>query len=78
MPDELVGKRLELLIPERFRQNHAALLQEYFRQPTPRPLRMGANFFGLQKNGHEFPLDIALSPVELERETRIICTIRPV
>ncbi len=62
--DELVGQPLEILLPERFREAHAAQLREYFAHPRTRPAAPGLDFWGLRKDGAEFPLEISLGFVE--------------
>ncbi|MFT5563590.1 MAG: PAS domain S-box-containing protein [Myxococcota bacterium] len=60
---DLVGRGVELLLPERYRGPHAALRQGF--NAAPRVREMGANelLYGLHKNGTEFPLEISLSPL---------------
>jgi two-component system, chemotaxis family, CheB/CheR fusion protein len=58
---ELVAQPFEMLIPERFRQEHARQVANFFVKPHMRPMGAGLNLFGLRKDGTEFPADIGLS-----------------
>jgi PAS domain S-box-containing protein len=73
--DELLGKDLEVLIPERFRRNHATFLSEYKENPTPRSMGSGRELFGLRKDQSEFPVEIGLNPLTDSQETMILATI---
>lgn len=61
--DELLNQPMEMLVPERLRAHHAEHRRNYFRNPVPRP--MGSKFVavGRRKDGTEFPIDLALSPL---------------
>ena len=62
--DELVGQPLEILLPERFREAHAAHMREFFAHPRTRPMALGLDIWGRKKDGAEFPLEVSLSFVE--------------
>jgi PAS domain S-box-containing protein len=73
---ELVGQHVEILIPERFRQRHVGQRTGYISQPRRRPMGAGLELYGQRKDGREFPVDIALSPMEVGGETVVISIIR--
>ena len=60
-PDELLGKAIEILIPEQLRDAHARHQQSYIQQPQIRSMGQGLNIMGRRKDGSLFPADIALS-----------------
>ncbi|HYL70157.1 MAG TPA: PAS domain-containing sensor histidine kinase, partial [Candidatus Dormibacteraeota bacterium] len=61
--EELVGKPVERLIPERFRSRHAGYRESYFTVPRLRPMGAGLALFARRHDGTEFPVEISLSPV---------------
>lgn len=58
--DELLGQRIELLTPERFRQEY---VESVFASTQPRTMGVDPALYGLRKDGTEVPVEIGLSPV---------------
>jgi PAS domain S-box-containing protein len=73
--DELVGQRIEMLVPERFRGNHPGLRAEYADRPTARPMGAGRDLFALRKDGSEVPVEIGLSPIKTNEGLMILSAI---
>ena len=61
--DDLIGKPVELLMPERFRSRHLGERKTYQSSPRPRPMGIGLELFGQRRDGTEFPVEISLSPI---------------
>lgn len=59
--DELVGEKLEVLIPQRYHHQHISDREHFFKHPTTRPMGIGRDLFGITKDGRELPLEISLS-----------------
>ena len=72
---ELIGRLVEILLPERFRAQHPALRNEFFRAPCQRAMGAGLDLFGVRKDGSEFPIKVALSPVETVDGPAVICGV---
>lgn len=61
-PEELVGKKIELLIPRRFKERHEHHRDHYHNHnPHSRPMGRGMDLFAVKKNGGEFPVEVSLS-----------------
>jgi PAS domain S-box-containing protein len=73
--DELLGKPIEILIPERHRDHHPDYVKSFKAEHRARPMGLGRNLFGLRKDGSEFPVEVGLSPVETEQELLILSAI---
>lgn len=76
--EELIGRSVEALIPERFASGHAKHRHEYLREPHTRPMGAGLELYGKRKDGSEFPVDIMLSPMEAESGSMVIGVIRDI
>jgi PAS domain S-box-containing protein len=62
--EELLGARIEILLPESQRRAHGRDREEYFARPRVRPMGIGMDLSGRRKDGTEFPVEISLSYVE--------------
>lgn len=78
MPQEVVGKPILELVPERFRQSHTMHQANFMRSPHLREMGGGLELFALRKDGSEFPVDIILSPIETESGSFVITVIRDI
>jgi hypothetical protein len=76
--DELIGQKVEMLVPENYRRQHHHH-RENFAQ-TPKTRRMGADLdlYGRRRNGSEFPVEVSLSPVSTENGTFVLSAIRDI
>ncbi|MCB1229321.1 MAG: PAS domain S-box protein [Verrucomicrobiae bacterium] len=65
---EMEELRVEELMPERFRRHHGGLRERYHHDPEQRPMGIGRDLFAKRKDGREFPVEIGLTPVEIDGE----------
>jgi two-component system, sensor histidine kinase PdtaS len=72
---ELLGHSIEMLAPERFRGHHPVLRNQYLGDPKPRPMGADRDLFGLRKCGVEFPIEIALNPIETDDGVMVLSAI---
>jgi two-component system, sensor histidine kinase and response regulator len=75
---ELLGNDLELLMPERLRAAHRRHRTHYYAAPQVRPMGAGLDLFALHKDGHEFPVEITLGPLETQEGALISAAIRDI
>nr|MCH9701505.1 PAS domain S-box protein [Actinomycetes bacterium] len=76
--EELVGSEIEMLLPQRFREDHLLHRMDYVAEPTLRQMGTGLNLWGLRRDGTEFPVDISLSPLRIDQDRYISAAIRDV
>lgn len=76
--DELLGAPVELLLPERLRQDHVGRRTEYVDAPRRRPMGAAVDLWARRKDGSEFQVEISLSPVEMDGNTVVTSIIRDV
>jgi PAS domain S-box-containing protein len=76
--EDLQGQPLEILLPQRLREDHIAHRKRYFKAPQTRPMGIGLQLFGQHQDGTEFPVDISLRPLLLDEELYAIGAIRDV
>jgi PAS domain S-box-containing protein len=75
---ELIGQRIESLVPERFRTHHPAHRENYHAHPRARQMGAALNLFGLRKDGTEFPVDIMLKPLTTPEGMIVLSIVRDV
>jgi len=75
---ELLGKAVEELVPERFRQMHRLHRTRYRAEPRTRPMGSGYDLFGRRSDGSEFPTEISLSPLRTQTGILVVASIRDV
>lgn len=75
---ELLGKSMDILVPERFRAKHDGHRRGFFHSPKTREMGAGLDLCGLRRDGTEFPVEISLSPIETEQGLLVSSSIRDV
>lgn len=73
--EELVGRSVEVLVPERFRAHHPASRRRFGASPQARPMGAGRDLFGLRKDGTEVPVEIGLNPIRMEQGEFVLAAI---
>ena len=61
--EELLGRPVEMVIPDRFRAGHTGYRGGFMADPRVRAMGAGRDLYGLRKDGTEVPIEIGLTPV---------------
>ena len=72
---ELLGKKIEQLIPKRYHPNHEDHRNGYIKKPHARPMGVGLDLFAVRKDDTEFPVEISLSSYKTDDHTFVIAFI---
>lgn len=76
--EELIGQKIECLLPERFRRAHVGQRNNFIDGARTRPMGAGLALYGRRKNGSEFPLEISLSPLPTPEGMMVSAAIRDI
>ena len=72
---ELIGRKIETLIPERFRDRHAGYRKGFLSQPSSRAMGAGRDLFGRRKDGSEFPVEVGLNPIHTTEGLFVLASV---
>jgi PAS domain S-box-containing protein len=75
---EMLGRAVEMLLPERYRATHAIHRNDYFATPQVRQMGAGEELFGQRADGREFPIEVSLAPVDAHPDPWICAVVRDV
>jgi PAS domain S-box-containing protein len=75
---ELVGQRVEVLVPDAARAVHRRHRAEYVADPKPRPMGAGMELAARRRDGSTFPAEISLSAIETDEGILVIAAVRDV
>jgi PAS domain S-box-containing protein len=76
--EELLGKGMEVLLPERFRDRHEQHRSGYAAEPHARPMGAGLELFARRKDGSEFPVEVSLGPLQSAEGLLLSSAIRDI
>ena len=77
-PADLIGRPVEMLVPEAARTGHERLRSHYVLDPRPRPMGRGLALSATRADGREFAVEISLSPVDHPDGNLTIASIRDI
>jgi hypothetical protein len=75
---QLIGQKVEILVPARYRGEHEQHRGDFAQAPKVRRMGAGLDLYGRRRDGSEFPVEISLSPVAVERGSLILSAIRDI
>lgn len=75
---QLIGRRIEVLLPGRFRSMHISHRDIYIDNPETRPMGSKLDLWGLRQDGSEFPVEISLSPGTIDGRSCVTAVVRDV
>ncbi|QMU80483.1 PAS domain S-box protein [Streptacidiphilus sp. PB12-B1b] len=75
---ELLGRPVEMLVPQRFRAQHPGHRRAYARNQQVRPMGAGLELYGLRRDGSQFPVEISLSPLQTPGGLLLSAAVRDV
>jgi PAS domain S-box-containing protein len=70
--EDVVGNNLGMLIPHRYRHNHQGQRESFWKNPSVRLMGSGRDLTALHADGREFPVEIGLSPLNIEQQLTLV------
>ncbi len=76
--ETLIGRNIEMLVPERYRRQHQHHRETYAEAPKTRRMGADLDLYGKRRDGSEFPVEISLSPILTEKGSFVLSAIRDI
>lgn len=73
--EELTGRNIDVLVPERYRPAHARLRTDYLAAPAARAMGAGRDLYGLRRDGTEVPVEIGLRPLRIAGRSYVLAFV---
>jgi two-component system, LuxR family, sensor kinase FixL len=73
--EELIGRPIEMLLPEPLQSAHRNFRHDYLRDPHTRKMGAGQDLFGRRKDGSEVPVEIGLSPIHTSKGLLVLASV---
>ncbi|NCU05728.1 MAG: PAS domain S-box protein [Chitinophagaceae bacterium] len=76
--EELLGKKIEMLIPARFQHRHEGHRNGYMHDPKSRPMGIGLDLYAVKKDGSEFPVEISLGNYHIDEQKFVVAFVNDI
>jgi PAS domain S-box-containing protein len=76
--EEILGKKLDILLQDKYKKKHSNMVRKYFENPNVRPMGSHLGIYAKKKDGDEFPADISLSPLQTDEELLVMADVRDI
>jgi PAS domain S-box-containing protein len=76
--DDLLGKKIEILIPHRYQHRHEGHRNGYMHDPKSRPMGIGLDLYAVKKDGSEFPVEISLGNYHIEEDKFVVAFVNDI
>lgn len=73
--EELIGRNIDLLVPERFRLHHHQYRKDFYTSPVKKAMKEQTDIYGLKKNNEEVPVEVVLNPINNGNNRKIVAAI---
>ena len=72
---ELVGKPLNVLLPQQYRKSHTHHFENFMHESEKRQMGHGRDLYGIKKDGKEFPVEAGLNPFSIGGERYVMSLV---
>jgi PAS domain S-box-containing protein len=72
---ELLGSSIELLVPDPLHRSHPIFRDGFHAEPKTRAMGAGRDLYGKRRDGVEVPVEIGLSPVEIDGDFFVVASV---
>ncbi len=76
--DNLLGNKIEILIPSRFHHRHEKHRDGYMHDPKSRPMGIGLDLYAVKKDGSEFPVEISLGNYHVDDNKFVVAFVNDI
>lgn len=73
--DELIGEKVETLLPDELRRKHQAHRKNYYSKPSKRAMGIGMDLLGQKKDGSTFPVEVSLNHFSLKGDQMVMALV---
>lgn len=73
--EELIGRPLEMLLPERYRAHHPSYRATFFATPQSRAMGLGRDLFAVRKDGTEILVEVGLNPMKTDEGHFVLAAV---